>query len=296
MHHWTKVDSDFCSKGTRCEGWLLLPEGDTKPPVVVMAHGFAAEKSFGIPPFANRFLERGMATYLFDYRNFGGSDGQPRNLVSPLRHLQDWRAALAHVRSLPQVDVGRMALWGSSFSGGHVIVTAARDAGVKAVVSQIPFTDGLAVALSMPPSYIAKATVYGTLDLLRMAAKKNPYCVQVIGQPDTFAVMNTPESFPGYMAIVPEDSGWQNSCPARILLSVLPYRPTMFASKVKCPTLVLMAEQDSLIPASSVAKMASKLPQGELKRLSCGHFAVYSGEMFEKAAAWEEDFLARHLF
>ncbi|MHB8781016.1 MAG: alpha/beta hydrolase [Candidatus Geothermincolia bacterium] len=94
-----RYDSDFISAGTRCEGWLFLPQGVAKPPVVVMAHGFAAEKIFGMTPFARAFLQRGIATFLFDYRNFGGSDGEPRNLVNPWRHLRDWREALRHVRS-----------------------------------------------------------------------------------------------------------------------------------------------------------------------------------------------------
>ena len=82
MPHYTRTDSTFMSRGLSCEGWLYLPSGKRQPPVVIMGHGFAAEKTFGLAPFAERFLERGMAVFMFDYRNFGGSEGEPRNLVS----------------------------------------------------------------------------------------------------------------------------------------------------------------------------------------------------------------------
>jgi len=142
-----RADSDFTSGGTRCSGWLYLPEAATpRPPVVVMAHGFGAERTFRLPAFAERFVARGLAVFLFDYRGFGASDGAPRQWVSPRRHLEDWLAAVEHVKGLASVDPGRLALWGTSFGGGHVLVVAARTPGITAVVAQVPLLDGLAVA------------------------------------------------------------------------------------------------------------------------------------------------------
>lgn len=69
-----------------------------RPPVVVAAHGIAGQKDMGLEPFAELFASKGLAVLLFDYRNFGGSEGEPRNWVSPKRHLQDWDAALDYVR------------------------------------------------------------------------------------------------------------------------------------------------------------------------------------------------------
>jgi len=87
-----RTDSYFYSNRTRCFGWLYTPKSIEKPPVVIMAHGFAAEMIFGLPSFAKRFVEKDIAVFLFDYRNFGRSHGKPRNLVSPHRHIQDWQA------------------------------------------------------------------------------------------------------------------------------------------------------------------------------------------------------------
>ena len=127
----TRTDVDFVSSGTRCAAWLYRPRGVARPPVVIMAHGFGAERTFGLPAFAERFAAAGLATLLFDYRGFGQSDGQPRNLVSPRRHVQDWKAAIAAARRLPEVDTDRIALWGTSYSGGHVIVAASEDPAIR---------------------------------------------------------------------------------------------------------------------------------------------------------------------
>lgn len=290
-----REDSDFISQGTRCAGWLYRPEGVSNPPIVVMAHGFGAERTFGLPAYAERFVGRGIAVFLFDYRNFGDSDGEPRNLVSNHRHLKDWEAAVSHVRGLTEIDTEKIALWGSSYSGGHVIVTAANDPGIAAIVSQIPFVDGLTTALQVSPVHVMKAVVAGLRDVVRMITGGEPYYVPVVGEPETFAIMNTPESLPGFTAILPEDSDWENKCPARISLELTLYRPVSYARNVRCPALVILAERDSLIYPKSVEKAASRMREVTLIHLDVGHFEVYVGEVFEKVVKTEADFLARHL-
>lgn len=290
-----RKDVDFTSLGTRCSAWLYEPSGVRKPPVVVMAHGFAAERTFGLAAFAERFAAAGMAVFVFDYRNFGGSDGVPRNLVSPRRHIADWRSAIDFVRTLPGIEGGRMALWGSSFSGGHVIAAAAADPAISAVVSQVPFVDGPATAGTFGAPFVARAAVRGIRDLLRMVTFREPYTVPVVGSPDQFAVMNTPDAMPGLLAILPNDTTWKNECPARILLTVTMYRPVRFAKRVSCPLLLVAAKRDSLIPVAAVRKTAGRAPKGELVELDIGHFEIYAGDPFEKAVRRETEFLVRHL-
>ncbi len=290
-----KKDVDFFSKKTKCSAMLCLPDGVKRPPVVVMAHGFGAEKDFGILPYAEKFVERGLAVFLFDYRNFGESSGTPRNLVNPFRHVEDWRAAIAHVRTLGDVDGNRIALWGTSFSGGHVIVTAARDKKIRAVVSQVPFVDGRATAMFLGMKFVLLATIKGLRDILRMVMFRDPYYVPVVAEPDEFACMNTPGSMSGYLRLVPKDSSWRNECPARALLLTTMYRPIRSAPRLRCPALFVMAEYDSLIPAKCVKKAAEKVPNSELISLPCGHFDPYIGKLFDEVSKAEADFLEREL-
>ncbi len=288
------VDSDFTSKGTRCAGTLYLPEAE-KPPVVVMAHGLGAERSFRLPAYAERFVSKGMAVYLFDYRNFGDSDGEPRNLVSPRRHVADWGAAIEHVRGLGEVDAGRMGLWGTSFSGGHVLVAAAKFAPVSAVVSQVPFVDGVAVALGFNIRFVLEATVHALRDVARVATLRSAHYVPIVEDPGRFGLMNTPDSKPGYMALVPEGSSWKNECPARLGLTLLAYRPTMYVKRIGCPVLIVGADKDTLVPQPSVRKAASKCEKARLVSLPVGHFDVYVGEEFERVVELEGDFLVEQL-
>ncbi len=293
--NFTRKDSCFYSEGTRCAGWLFLPQGVENPAVVIMAHGLAAERKFRLPAFAERFVQRGLAVFLFDYRNFGDSQGTPRNLVSPRRHVKDWQAAIAHVRGLPEIDPQRLALWGTSFSGGHVIVTAAGDHGIRAVVSQVPFVDSITGTSGLGIKQAFKAISAGLRDLLRIITGRSPYYIPVVGEPDTFAVMNSPDAYSGYMTIVPGDSSWRNECPARIAFSVLWYRPIRVVAEVRCPLLIVMAENDSLIPAEAVRRMASKARDSSLVSLPLGHFDVYVGEGFEETVTKEADFLEKCL-
>ena len=291
----TVVDSNFLSRGTRCAGWLCRPGHVQDPPIVIMGHGFAAERTFRLPAYAERFVERGIAAFLFDYRNFGGSDGQPRNLVDPSRHLQDWEAAVAHVRSLKGVHNNRIALWGSSFGGGHVIVTAAKNAGIDAIVAQVPFVDGLSTLSALGLRNTLQAVGAGLRDLGRRVTFREPYYIPVVGTPDRFAAMNKRGAYEGYLAIVPPDSSWKNECPARVFLAAPFYRPISYADRVSCPALLVVAEQDSLIPAAVVEKTAARMSKATVVRLPVGHFDVYVGEIFERVVQVESDFLAKHL-
>jgi dienelactone hydrolase len=290
-----RIDSHFISKGLECSGWLYLPDGIEKPPVVVMAHGFAGQKDFGLQPYAEYFAAQGMAVYLFDYRNFGGSEGVPRNLVNPWRHLTDWKAALSHVRTLNNVDGSRIALWGTSFSGGHVMVTAARQVGIKAVVAQVPFVDGMATTLQFSIPYQIEGLYHGLNDLFCMITGKDPHMVPAVAEPGTFACMNTPDAMQGYYTLVPLDSPMKNEVPARITLMISAYRPIMYARRIICPVLIMYAKNDSLIPAKAVERMGSRIPKAEVIGLPAGHFDVYTGELFKKVVAKQAEFLARHL-
>ena len=283
------------SKKVRCSGELYLPEGVHNPPVVIMAHGFGAERAFGLPAYAETFAANGLAVFLFDYRCFGQSDGKPRNYVDQGRHLQDWKAAIAHVRSLPDVNTKRIALWGSSFSGGHIIVTAANDHNISAIVAQVPFVDAISTTFKLGFKFLMQATPHAIRDLSRILTFRSPHYVKLIGQPEEFAIMNTPESYPGYSAIIPDGSKWENKCPARILLRFALYRPIAVAHKIQCPALIMLGEKDSLIDAKTVEKTAKNIPKGKLVKYPFGHFDIYTGEAFKDAVKRQTEFLLTHL-
>lgn len=286
------VDSPFYSHGLRCAGTLQLPARAKCPPVIVMAHGFGAIRAAGLYDFAERFVKAGYAVFLFDYRSFGDSEGEPRHWVSPRRHLQDWSAALAHVRKLPQVDASRVILWGSSFSGGHVLQTAAEDGNVAAVIAQVPHVSGLASVSKVPLSSLVKLSVAALRDVAGSLVGK-PYYSRIVGKPGELAAMSTPEAWDGYMALFPEGVRWENKVLSRIFLELPLYSPGRYASRVKAPTLVVAGRQDSVTPPKAAQRAAAKLPQGEFELLDSNHFQPYVDEMFEKNIGLQLSFLKR---
>ncbi|WP_218568274.1 alpha/beta hydrolase [Pseudomonas sp. Larv2_ips] len=82
------------ASGDEIEAWVYLPGGTGPHPVVVMAHGIGAIKACGLAPFAERFREEGFVAIAFDYRNFGGSDGQPREVLSVPRQREDYTTVI----------------------------------------------------------------------------------------------------------------------------------------------------------------------------------------------------------
>ena len=290
-----KIKSDFVSRGIRCDGDLYLPEGLRKPPVVIMAHGLTAVKAFRLPAFAERFVNRGMAAFLFDYRTFGQSDGEPRNLVNPFHHVQDWLAAIGHVRRLSEVDGTKIALWGTSFSGGHVIIAAAKFPGVAAVVSQVPFVSGFSSIRLKPVSDILLATIYGLVDYMKTALLLPPHYSPGVARPGTFAAMNTEESYPGFLSIIPDGVDWENKMTSRAFILLAFYYPILYAKKVNAPVLLIGGRHDSLVPFSAVRKTAERLPRCEFVVLDCNHFEPYTGALFEKSVEMQADFLERNL-
>ncbi len=294
-HTFLKIPSDFTSKNIRCSGELYLPQEIKKPPLVIMAHGFGAERAFGLPAYAETFAANGLAVYLFDYRCFGESGGEPRNYVDQGRHLHDWKSAIEHVRAMTDINTNKIALWGSSFSGGHVIVTAAKDHDISAIVAQVPFVDAISTTFKLGFKFLMQATPHAIRDLSRILTFRSPHYVKLISQPEEFAIMNTPESYPGYSSIIPEDSTWENKCPARILLRFALYRPIAAAHKIQCPALIMLGEKDSLIDAKTVEKTAEKIPKGELVKYPFGHFDIYTGNAFKEAVKRQTEFLLTHL-
>lgn len=290
-----RQDVTFTSQGTTVAAWCYRPDGGGDLPVVVMAHGLGGVREMRLDAFAERFAAAGYACLVFDYRHFGASAGEPRQLLSVRRQRQDWAAAVAFARTLPGVDPERVVLWGSSFSGGHVIAVGADDPRVAAVVSQCPYTDGLASTLAVKPLTSVKVTVRALADRVGGWLGRRPRLVPLAGEPGTVALMTSPDAVPGYLSLVDERSSFRNEVAARVALEIALGRPGAKARRLRCPALFVVCEHDTVAPAGATLKHVSKAPRGEVVRRATGHFDIYVGEEFETTVRDELDFLARHV-
>lgn len=290
-----RLDVGFPSGGVECAAWLYLADSDRPGPVIVMAHGLGGVRELRLDAYAERFRAEGYACLVFDYRHFGASGGEPRQVVSVRRQIEDWRAAIAYARSRPDVDADRVILWGTSFSGGHVLELAARDHGVVAVVSQCPFTDG---AASMRAADLRSAAKVGTRVLRDLVAARMgwaPVAVAIVGVPGSAALMSAPDVEPGYLALVPEGASFPNEVAARSAVEIMGYSPGRHTAAVRCPVLFCVCEADSVAPAQATLRHCAEAPRGEVRLYDRGHFDIYVGAGFEEAVADQIDFLGRHV-
>ena len=296
-----KLTIEFEVNGVQCRGrhWvpsqpaLERPEG---APCVVMAPPFGGIVDAGLGQFADRFCAAGFHVFLFDYRHFGMSDGEPRQLISIPDQLADWQAAVDCARGLEGIDPARIVLWGVSFSGGHVVEVAAQDDSVAAVVAQCPMLDGLSAlrAIRRYAGYgrILRLALAGLLDLTLGALHLGSYRMPIVAARGRFAMMASDDAETGWRRLAP--SGLNAAC-ARITLTLGGYRPGMDIRRVACPVLLQVCTEDTIVtpaPAEAAARRAGD--NVVLQRYPARHFDLYEGEMFERAAAAQIDFV-RHV-
>src|SRR5256886_10433967 len=149
-----RQDIEFNAEGTTLRGWLFTLDAGHRPfPTIVMAHGFSAVKEMYLDSFAEVFANAGLAALVFDNRNFGASDGEPRQEIDPWAQVRDYRHAITYARTRPVVDRERIGTWGSSYSGGHVLVVGAIDRRVQWVGFHVPLASGYRDILRFVPDH-----------------------------------------------------------------------------------------------------------------------------------------------
>lgn len=290
------TDLRFESGGARCAAWLFRPPAAGSPlPAVVLAPGLAGVRTAAVDRFAAHLAAAGFVALVFDYRCFGDSEGRPRQLMTVGRQLEDWHSAVSAVRSTPGVDPGRVALWGGSITGGHVLRVAAEDPTVAAVVSHVPLADGLSSTLAVRPipRQQLRLLAAGLRDAAGAALQRPPAYLPVIGPPGSRAVLSSPDAEPDYRAILPAD--WDNRIAARAALSLLAYRPGRSARRLRCPVLLSLATHDVITPPRRAERLVRRAPRVEVRWYDARHFESFAPPASDAMLADTTDFLRRHL-
>ena len=295
----SRRDVEFQVGGTTVRAWLFLPASTTSTvPCIIMAHGLGGTRNMGLDAYALRYQQAGMAALAFDYRYNGDSGGDPRQLTSIPHQLEDYAAAIEYARSLKEIDPRRIALWGTSLSGGHVLVTAARDSGVACVAAQCPLLDGTETAEQhvkhMGIRYVLRMTVHGQRDMVRSWLRLSPHRIPIVGRPRTVALMANMDAWRTFSEMAPDD--FVNEACARVAIRMDKYRPVKQLGKVICPVLLQVGDKDMAVPARVVNKAERLLGQhGQVIRYPIDHFDIYQGDNFETAVDDQVRFFRNHL-
>lgn len=292
----------FDSGGVRCAADLYLPENAAgRIPCVVMGHGGSGTKRLGLPAYAEKFAGGGLAVLAFDYRGFGASAGEPRQVIDVDGQRKDYRAAVAYARGLPEVDPARVAVWGTSLSGGHVLAVAAADPTIAAVVSQVPMIDGMHRGRSLRQRLNWEVTsrtlgfAVAALRDARSARRGGPPClVPVVASPGRVAVFTEPDAKAAFEALGGEAVGWRNELAPRFVFALPKYVPGT-AERLSMPLLMCLADRDLQASSRFAARVAAGASHVEIHHHPLGHFDVYLGEAFERISDAQLAFLRTHL-
>lgn len=288
----SRKDVEFKSGNETCAAWYYRPDGKSGSPIpcVIMAHGFAGQRELRLDAYAESFAKSGYAVLVFDYRHFGGSSGIPRQIISIKKQLQDWRAAVKFARTLDDVDPGSICLWGTSFSGGHVIRVAAWDHDIAAVIAQVPFVSGISSALSTGIKQAVRLAWAGLKDLFCLCFGRAFY-VPAAGEPGSVAALTAPGALEAIEKLYPEGFVPDERVAARIFLSIPFYNPGRWTRMLKMPLLVQVAAKDATLSPKAAYKAASRARNVRSIEYDIDHFDIYIGKSFETAVRDEIDFL-----
>ncbi len=284
----------FYSDGTRCYGRIFFPKGFStrgRWPAVVVGHGINAQ-AVGIEKYAARFAERGLVAMAIDYRTYGYSGGdvmllepdtttdervvwekQARlqikrtNLIN-FRETEDFRAAVSYLQGEPGIDPERIGVWGSSNGASVVLMAAALDSRVKAVVAQVGSAGGLG---SSGPAAIAPQMLE---DGIRRARTGQGAEVD------------------GGFSFRSKIDMWSNQVNRE-------FRPGMLLDRIPETTKILWipVEKDELIPPRGV-QAATKAFRGTSQVIEVPyltHFQIYSYTGFEVSSTLAADWFLKYL-
>jgi pimeloyl-ACP methyl ester carboxylesterase len=234
-----------------------------------MAHGIGGTRDSGLLPFAEAFADAGLDVLLFEF-----------------------------ARTLEGVDPERIVLWGTSWSGGHVVYIAADDHRIGAVISQTPDLDGIRTLKRIGdyagPAQQLKVTMTGIRDALAGLRGREPVMIPVVAPPGELGAMTSEEAVPGMRRIA--GPTWRNEITGRATFAEWGNRAITRMDRVGCPILVQIADRDSVAPPSA-ARAAAWRAKGRVQvhEYPCAHFDMYVGEWRERAIHDQLRFLRHHL-
>ncbi len=279
---------EFKSKGQICRGDYYISENPNGK-VIVMGHGFAAERGFSLDKFALPFCESGFNFLVFDYRCFGDSDGDISQLVSIKMRIADWESAVQYAKTRSKENKN-IILWGLALSAGHTINLAAKDDEIIGIMATTPLVSGFGAILNMRILSVLCLTFHGVLDVVKRLIGLSPHRIPMVSKDNKLCILAN--SYKDYMSLITDPkSTWKNSVPASIVLELPFYNPILVASKVECPALLIGGINDELAPCRYAKKAASKMPIGEYVELDCNHFEPVSGHAFSDALGYQLKFL-----
>lgn len=299
-----KTDIEFNAEGTILRGWLFRPAQQAQEtPIVVMTHGYNCIKELYLDKYAEVFARAGLSVLVYDHRNFGDSDGMPRQELDPWQQVRDYRHAITFAQRLPGIAPDSVGIWGTSYSGGHVLVVGAIDKRVKCVVSQVPTISGWRTMQRRvrPDQWQGLRKQF---DEDRQARFKGaaPKVVPMITQENGNSSHASQDAWDFFSGNTTTEENlwrhkkWRNEVTLRSLEMYSEYEPGSYISRIAPTPLLMVVGKEDVVTLTDEELMAYN-QASEPKKLVLiegGHFAPYI-EQFEPSAHAARDWFVQHL-
>ena len=294
-----RQDIEFDAEGTTLRGWLYVPEHATGPaPTIVMCHGYSAVKELFLDAFAEVFCDAGFCALVYDNRNLGASDGEPRQEIDPWAQVRDYRHAITYARTRDEVDSDRIGIWGSSYSGAHVLVVGAIDRRVKCVAAQVPLISGHENARRLVRAdLIAPTQQMFDDDREARARGEAPVVIPVVAPEGEPCALPTGDSYEWFTSSGAERApSWINECTLRSVEMFWEYEPGTYLPWISpTPLLMVVAAGDHLTVSDlAIGAFEQAREPKRLEILPGGHFDAYIAD-FERSSGAARDWFAQHL-
>lgn len=294
-----RSDCEISVPGATLAAWWYLPDGPGPHPAVVMAHGFGAVKEMFLDRFAECFAQAGLAVLVFDHRGFGASTGTPRQEADPVLQARDYRHAITWLCTRPEVDRTRIGIWGTSYSGGHVLQVAGVDRRVRCVVAQVPMVSGHAqTQRRVHPARLAAMHALFHDERERIAAGQAPRLRALIpagdGAPSVYDAPEAVEFYAQGERLAP--GRFVNAVTLSTVAHSTEYEPGAHMEFISpTPLLMIVATDDTITPTDlALAAYARALEPKQLVLLPGDHFVPYQ-RAFDRASSAARDWLVAHL-
>lgn len=285
----------FPCGGEECSGLLYLPDGEGPFPGVVMAGGLGIVKEVHADDYAVFWASRGVAVLSFDYRRLGGSGGEPRQAIYPEDQVADYRCAINYMRKRSEVDGDRLCVWGTSFSGGHVITLLAfPPRGVRCGVAQVP---SVYMHRTLEMHHGDLSRILGIAEEARdeCCGGRHGEALVPIASKDPPGLVTSSEAVEYYRSLEEGYPTFKNLVTADSLERIASYNPGYHAELVARPLLLVVAERDETVPNDAVMEVASRVKVDKrLVRYMAGHYDVYRDPLRSDIARLELEWFKIH--
>ncbi|MGV9796535.1 alpha/beta hydrolase [Mycobacterium sp. NPDC003449] len=238
------------------------------------------------------FTGAGLAVLSIDYRGFGESEGE-RGIVDPNRQLEDLINGVTYLTTRNDVVDGAIGAYATGGTGGgNVVLLAAADPRVRAVISQVPVADGRDWLHRM-------RTEWEWIEYQRQLAEDRRARVLTgkskLVHPREEIMVQTPERrASGFKSDVDDKN--PTAVPLSMVDPLLRYRPVDAARGLRTPLLVIAVDEDATTPTDHAEAIyaAAVGPKKLILQRNSSHYAAYAAyadRVIPEMTAWFDEHL-----